>query len=411
MNNKVVTSMISAAVLTGAAYAGPAPIVAEEESNCGSWCDTLKTIGTVYSSTENPYIQKVRFFGRAQLQYGYIDGNDADDNDFNADFDEFRRFRLGGEVKFLNGFKLKANANFVRDLSPVGLKRDFGYQSFDQAKISYTKSDVFGLDSGTITYGRYKVAVGAEQHTSSKKIKTVERSALANKLTTARPTGASIDASLGNWSGTFGVFSTSYDLAGVANGDASGALYNNWDKNTAFYVSSKLGLEQGDVLLDFLYNDQHEPTLDSVNAFSYQWAFSAAYLTKVADWDVTVNAIVGDNGDQSASDREGTFYGFVAQGSTDIIEDKLEFVTRYAYQGSQEDNGIKTNSRYFRNATSGGQVNGGLGSNHHSIYAGLNWYLCGHNSKFMTGVEYENLDTTSLTADATTLWAAYRMYF
>ena len=97
MNNKVVTSMISAAALTGAAYAGPAPVVAEEKSNCGSWCDTLETIGTVYNNKENPYIQKVKFFGRAQLQYGYIDGEGVDGGKFNEDFEEVRRLRRPNE--------------------------------------------------------------------------------------------------------------------------------------------------------------------------------------------------------------------------------------------------------------------------------------------------------------------------
>ena len=30
---------------------------------------------------------------------------------------------------------------------------------------------------------------------------------------------------------------------------------------------------------------------------------------------------------------------------------------------------------------------------YHSIYAGLNYYLCGNNSKVQVGAEYETLDT------------------
>ena len=42
--------------------------------------------------------------------------------------------------------------------------------------LSYSKSDVLGFDKAGLSYGRHKVAMGHESHTSSKKIKTVERS-------------------------------------------------------------------------------------------------------------------------------------------------------------------------------------------------------------------------------------------
>ena len=56
-------------------------------------------------------------------------------------------------------------------------------------------------------------------------------------------------------------------------------------------------------------------------------------------------------------------------------------------------------------------MNSGRGDSHHSLYAGLNWYLCGHNAKIMTGVEYQTIDTPDGDEDATTLLLAYRMYF
>ena len=93
-----------------------------------------------------------------------------------------------------------------------------------------------------------------------------------------------------------------------------------------------------------------------------------------------------------------------------LVEDKWEAVARYSYQGSDEDNGIRTNSRYARR-DHGGDVNSGRGDEHHSIYGGLNYYLCGHKSKIMTGIEWETLDTTSGDVDASTLWLAYRTYF
>ena len=55
---------------------------------------------------------------------------------------------------------------------------------------------------------------------------------------------------------------------------------------------------------------------------------------------------------------------------------------------------------------------GDKGSENHTLYAGLNYYLCGNNSKSSSGCEYETMEQEDGDdADATTLWAAYRMYF
>ena len=86
-------------------------------------------------------------------------------------------------------------------------------------------------------------------------------------------------------------------------------------------------------------------------------------------------------------------------------------MARYAYQGAEEDEGIRTNSRLFRAEILDNDVNGGRGDSHHSIYAGLNYYFRGDKSKVLFGIEYDNLATPDGSADATTLWAAYRTYF
>jgi len=99
--------------------------------------------------------------------------------------------------------------------------------------------------------------------------------------------------------------------------------------------------------------------------------------------------------------------------SKEIIADKLEFVTRYQFQGSSEDQGVRLNSRAVRNAASvnNADIDRGRGDAHHSIYAGLNYYLCGHRSKILAGVEYDTISAQDGNVDATTLWLAFRAYF
>ena len=405
MENKVVKTMIGAVALSSAAMAGPITEtavgpVATPTTNGGDFCNTLQNFGTLYKDKSNPYIQEVTVFGRFQGQYAYVDGSDVNGQDFNRDFEEVRRLRAGIKIKAFNGFQLKANVNLEDDDKPTGGDREFGYQSFDQFKASYQMKDVMGFDSLQLTYGRHKIKVGHESHTSSKKIKTVERSSLSNKIYDNRYTGFMLEAERGGMEGTLGILSLDKsDFVG------------NWDAGNAIYASTGFEAMGGDVLLDVFYN-LDQGTADDQVGVGYEWVASAAWDGSIGDWDLMVNLAVGDNGDNSNADREGAFYGLVIMPSKYIVEDKVEFVARYQFQGSTEAEGIRTNSRYVRRAELGAtDLGSGRGDSHHSIYTGLNYFFCGQNSKIMTGVEYETLTAEDGDVDATTLWLAYRMFF
>lgn len=402
MENKIIKTMIGAVALSGAAIAGDVAetAVAPVATNSGDFCNTLQNFGKLYSNKSNPYIQEVSIFGRFQGQYAYVQGSDVNGNDFNRDFEEVRRLRAGMKIKAFNGLQIKGNVNLEDDDKPTGGTRKFGYQSFDEFTVSYKFKDVAGLDALSLSYGRHKVAIGNESHTSSKKIKTVERSPLSNKLYDNRYTGLKIEAESGEMVGTLGIFSLEKN-----------DFVSGWDAGTAVYASTEFKALNGNVLLDLFYN-MDQGTTDDELGVGYEWVTSAAWTGKLADWDLMVNVALGDNGDSSNADREGAFYGLVIMPSKYIIEDKVEFVTRYQFQGSSEDEGIRTNSRYVRRSELGStDLGGGRGDSHHSIYAGLNYFFCGHNSKIMTGVEYETLGAQDGDVDATTLWLAYRMYF
>jgi hypothetical protein len=104
------------------------------------------------------------------------------------------------------------------------------------------------------------------------------------------------------------------------------------------------------------------------------------------------------------------FYGFVVIPTYEILPEKLEAVGRFSILGAEDDEGIRSNSRYLRR-DNGGDTNSGRGDTHFSMYGGLNYYICGDNMKIMTGIEWETLDTPDGDVDAFTYWLAYRMYF
>lgn len=417
-SNKLATA--ATAVVLGSslpAFAGPSPIEAPAPSPCGDWCDTLKSMGTVYKNSENPYVQELKFFGRYQYQLGSISGNDVNGDGFNSNFTNHRRARLGSQVKFANYFKLKANVNLVADAKLAGGDTHWGVPNsglgaFDEAKLTFDAGKAFGingLDALNLTYGRQKLKMGQEGHNSSKKIKTIERSALGNTVyRSARPVGFTVDMEKGSWSGAVAIFSDQIS------DDVWDSVAGEWSEGLAYYASATKTFENKDqLILDFIYHDDSSDKI--VDWVGYDWAASAAYVGTYSRGTYVANVIFGDHGDVYSNaalkpNRGGAFYGGIFTGTYDIIEDKLEAVGQYQWQGSAEENGVRTNSRLFR-ADNGGDVNSGRGDSHHSLYAGLNWYLCGNNAKVMTGVEYQNLDTPSGKADATTLWLAFRGYF
>lgn len=379
---KLTTAASVAALST--ALAGPAPIEpapAPAPANNGDWCTSLKEFGKFYKNSDASFIQELKFFGRFQYQYGAVDAEDFSGMDFDEDFTELRRLRIGTQVKFLNNFKLKVNAN----LETGGPNNDeFGYHSLDEAKLTYSFGD------WSVTYGRQKFKFSQEAHTSSKKIKTIERSNIANYFYgSRRPTGVTVAGKAGAVKTAFSVFSTDEhpELA-------------QWGEGLAFYANAQFKAGNGNVNLDFLFNDADMSDVDTFDGI--EWGVSAAYTTAFGAWDLMANILYGEKTDGDS------VYGLVIMPSTFLIEDRLEFVARYQYAGS-DDNNLKLTSRYAKRA--GGNL-GDKGSENHTLYAGLNYYLCDHASKFQFGLEYETLEKESgADADALTLWAAYRLYF
>ncbi len=384
---------ILAMAMTGVSYAGDevisnakqadVPVVEERD-----WCDLFELLGTpIYSSPDNPFLQEIKFYGRAQYQWGYTDGDYAG-SDFDANGDEWRRLRVGAQIKFLNNFKLKGNVN----LSKGFRNPEFGYESFDELYLAYTLGEFAGFEDVTVGYGRRKVAVGSEVHTSSKKIKTVERSNIANHYYPGRSTGVTLGAKRGGVKWSAGVFST--------DGDES---IGQWEGGEAYYLSAGFEAANGDWTVDFVYNDADSSQDDT---FGYEWAASVAYETEMAGWEVMANVLYGEEHSGDAT------YGFVLMPSRYLIEDTLELVFRYQYAGSDGDN-IGVSKRNVRNALKHDLgVKSFYGEENHTIYGGLNWYLCGNNAKIMTGLEYETLeDSMGYDLDALTFWAAFRTYF
>ena len=388
--------------------------IAAPPANNGDFCSWLQSKpGTLYKNKDNSIIQEVGIFGRVQYQQAWIDG-DAGGQDFWYDSEgQFRRARLGAQIKFLNMFTLKGNADMLADSRPSGGDLDWGYANIYEAALTFNAKKAFnisGHDKFNIGYGKSEIKLTQESLTSSKKIKTIERSAMANKLMPTNLTGAWIDAQRGKFSYYLSVFTTVKDNE-FADWNA-GQLYL---ARAAYDFTDSTSFENAEALEGFIYAD-NDGVSDSTIGFD--WAASAAVSIQQGRANYVANLVYGENRDDAKSlTQRGNFWGVVLMPTYWITENRLEAVFRYQYAHASEAEGVRLNSRYARNAGDVRQENisalrNGRGDEHHSVYLGLNYYLCKDNSKVMAGVEWDDISSDGNNVyEGITYGVAYRMYF
>jgi hypothetical protein len=173
---------------------------------------------------------------------------------------------------------------------------------------------------------------------------------------------------------------------------------------------------------EMIYNDADERLANEDSLLDYKWATTLSAEYAMGNGGVNVEGFLGDNGGsemQASAKRQGNFWGFVATPYYWIVPAKLQAVVQYAYAGSEEDEGIRTNSRYVRATNYGGGgkpnvTNGGRGNELHTLYAGLNYLVCGDQLKFQLGAEYSHLNTPKVgdgDVDALTYLFGFRTNF
>ncbi len=355
------------------------------------WVNTLKNMGKVYSDENNPIVQSVKLFGRAHGQWNFSDGDSAGES-FSGSGEELRRLRAGASVNFLNGFKALGRVN----LEEGGFgDTELGFDSWDELYVAYGQENWFGFDSVSIGYGRYKLLFGGEEHQSSKRIKTIERSAINNRFGSRRPTGAVINAEKDGVEYILGIWSREPDPK----------RWSGWNEGVAIQGSATFDALNGEWILDFVYADDADSD-DTI--FDYDWAGSVTY-NRDFDWGgLLTNVTLSQAGDVDP-------LGIVILPTYDIVPEKLEAAFRYQWANSSADSGVprSSSSRGIRRVARDADLPTGSGDNYHALYAGLNYYIAGDNVKLMSGVEYETIqsDDADDELDGVSIWVAARVYF
>lgn len=356
--------------------------------NCGDWCKTLQNIGKLYKN-EDTFVQNVKLFGRYHHQWTYADGNNNGD-DFSGFSQELRRFRVGASFDFADRWYAYVRINLEDGNVNAN---SVSHQDIDGWEIRYTHDDIGILKDPNIGYGLYKINFGGEWYASSKKIKTVERSNLANEYAPLRATGSFLSAHVGEGRVDFGIFS----------GEEQGYGSANWNGGIAYFASAQGPVAGGTLRGDVLIVDADE---EEDEIFGFDWAGSLTYDKDFGNGHLFVNGTYGSNVD-------GDIYGVVVMPSYFIVPEKVEAVFRYAWTHATADliQAGSSSHNSIRTAAAEDGLTVLPGSDSHAFYLGLNFHLCDQNCKVLTGIEYETLDGDNTDTEAVTLWSAIRFYF
>lgn len=381
MSNKNFTSWL---VFSIAAAAFILPIQAQAQELCDIFGKN-----TLFES-EDGFVKKAKLHGRYQGQYisqeEDIDGTDNEFDDW-----QNRRTRLALGLELDHDLSVYAEANFAKWLTD---QDGPFFDAFHELVIEWKNED------SSLVVGKTKQRFTIEDTESSKRIKTIERSAIANETGGARPWGAVYGFKAGGMKHDVGAW-----LYGA---EERSPEWVDFDSNGGFsYNGSKKLNDTTELRIDYVYADNDGGNTgsegDAANGFgpAYEHAFSVATKSEHGDIDLIVNGVYALNREGSGDIPAGNdTWGFYILPSYEL-SDKLELVGRYAYM----DEGREQRTQRFDERV---EV-----ENYHTVYGGLQYKICGDKLKVMGGYEYAlgNLFDSDADIDTGSLQLAVRTYF
>ncbi len=345
---------LPAAVQAGTVSAPAAPAAPAAAAAPSSPFDALWNLAKLYKNDANPWLEELAFTGRYQGQYYHADGEEFSDDDW-----ENRRFRLGLKAKLWDK-KLEFNGEMFSNLVSG---EDF-YAGLKNFNLTWKSSDALAL-----TVGKLEPHFGYDYNRSDTQMVTFERTAMVNEFGNDYMAGATVSGKSGNWRYYGGVYSNEADQEF---GSFAGAY--SLMASVGYDLKEATGLDRASVQLDYLHS---EHDVEDTNLTQFDNGLAATFEMKQGRCGLVTEVVAGFGETADA--------GIMIMPTYDISK-KLQLVTRYQFDFSDDANGLKSQSRYERRAGTGS------GDCYNALYAGLNYYIYDYKLKVMGGVEYSNMD-------------------
>lgn len=369
--SSAVKSIMALAVITSLSTSLAVNAKTNEDSFKDAW-----NFADLYDNEQGDYL---KLSGRLQLDSTWVN---SDQGDFNDTL--WRRFRFGFKGKY-GEFKVALEADI--DLNNA---LDDAYNRLTDANVSWS------LDKETeLKLLKQSTGFTLDGKTSSKKLLTPQRNNLTNNLwfTAEYFTGVSVKSKLADdWSYKTGIFSSD-DSDEISISDASYfALFSTSKKLAQNNLWNK-----GEVSFDYVYNDTHKDG----NTRKFSQIISASSKFEQKSWALQSDISWG-KGDLGQSD----LFGVVIM-PTYQQNEKIQWVARYTYLNSSQDNGVRL-GKYESSVVSE------RGDKYQEFYGGINWFLNSHKLKLQAGLQYATMDDNANDGGAYDGWGltlAMRSYW
>jgi phosphate-selective porin OprO/OprP len=367
-------------------------------------CDDLWSHAVLYKNKDNPILQEFALQGRLHLQY---DAGSSDQGSFSSgdlqnlgtdtwqDID-VRRWCMGFKSTLFQHLKLQGHAVINPDWGPV-------YGGLFDFSATWGVSDQLQINAGKL-----ETRFSKEYEISSREIVTIERSQLINQLSPGRLTGVWVNGKnvAGPWIYELGVYGA--DIQEEFTEFQGGAIILG---KIGYDLASVAGLEKAVVGVHWM----HSSKPGDAGAKKYDNSFALTGEMKQGRWAATSDLLYA-TGENSLTNAPVPDVWGISVIPTFNLTDKLQVVARYQFASSSDNNGLSLQTRYERTAPdlvglSGKAVSG---DQYQAGYLGLNYYLCGHKLKLMTGVEYATMQDDAEDGgeyDGWTWMSGLRLYF
>lgn len=376
----------------------------------------------LYADENNPVLQEFSLQGMAQLQWAEVhnDGKhyamddvqdskkpNARENYWGEDI-EARRLRLGIKSKWFNCLKLDGNLdldpNFSYGAKDPDLLRGYAKQILD-LYVTYSTSDDFSF-----LIGKREAKFGREQEISSKEIITFERGMLANTLYPGELAGVWVKGKgiADHWFYEAGVYDNERKVGFSDFKSESGTIYLG---KFGYDYAGMFGTDTAEVGVHYLHNSGPGDNFGNYGATPKFSDSVSLYTDLTAGRFGLVSEVLWGEGAVGQSNVTG-----LSVIPSYFIYDGLQLVAQLQIAKSERQDGLSLPSRYesvvpaFNAATVDSK-----GDTYEAAYLGLNYYLNGHKSKLMAGVEWSTLEGKDGDAkrdfNGYTLLAGYRMSF
>ncbi len=319
--------------------------------------DRVWSHARLYSGRDEDFFQSVDLSGRLQLDLAYVENDDDSDSEFNV-----RRFRFGFKTKFKQNFIFHIEGEFDPQ------ETDDFYKRLTDTYLAWSHNS-----GATITLGKHSAGFTLDGMTSSKKLLTIDRSALTNNIwfTEEYIPGVSVKGEAGHWNYFAGIFSSGSKDPEF--GDFKGGEFILLTAGHDF--ADRMGSDEALFRVNLVHN---EPDPDNSFTNSLENIISVNFQYEKGDWGLRAD-VSGGQGYYGQSDLWGFYIMPYHRFHTD-----WEVVGRYTFLDSKDENGLRF-GRYERSIAEG------KGDRYNELFLGLNYYWYGHKLKLQNGIQYVDM--------------------